>query len=256
MSTPAIELSRVSLTYRLLKERPDSRITKRFPWASHWKATHEVNAVRDVSLRIERGSTVGVIGSNGAGKSTLLRLMAGILKPNHGAVQTQGKISTLLSLGVGFRPQLTGRENAILAGLAAGNSRQVVLSQIDSVLEFADLGEFADLPLRTYSSGMSTRLGFAVASSMIPEILLIDEALSAGDADFRQKAQSRITELIAEANTLVLVSHSMNVIQELCQRTVWISQGRVHLDGPSEEVCGSYLESHRVGQGHIVTDDL
>lgn len=255
MSSPAIELSHVSLTFRLLKDRPASGIAKHFPWANQWKTSYHVEAVRDVSLRIDRGSTVGIIGSNGAGKSTLLRLMAGILKPSYGTVAVQGRVSALLSLGVGFRPQLTGRENAILAGLAAGNSKKEVLSRVDSILEFADIGEFADLPVRTYSSGMNTRLGFAVASSMTPETLLIDEALSAGDAEFRKRAQSRIKKLIAETSTLVLVSHSMSTIEDLCERTVWMSGGRVQSDGPSKDVCQHYLNSQGIADATSLADD-
>lgn len=256
MTTPVIELTQTSLTYRVVKERPHSGLARHFPWASHWKTTHGVKAVREIDLKINHGETVGVIGSNGAGKSTLLRLMAGILKPSSGTVQTHGTVSTLLSLGVGFRPQLTGRENAVLAGLAAGITKKDVLSRIDSILDFADIGEFADLPVRTYSSGMNTRLGFAVASSMTPDILLIDEALSAGDAEFKSRAQERIRELITEASTLVLVSHSMKAITDLCDRVIWVDRGQIKLDGSAKQVTDAYTNGHKRDSDAMAFEDF
>ncbi len=181
--------------------------------------TRTVEAVKNLSLDIPHGSVVGIVGANGAGKSTLMRSIAGILPPTSGQITVNGRISTLLALGVGFNKALSGRDNIILGGLAAGMSKAEIESQTDSIAEFADLPEgFIDMPVRTYSNGMYSRVAFAVAVNMTPDILLLDEALSAGDAAFKEKSFNRMRELCAEARTILIISHALSSLNELCDR--------------------------------------
>lgn len=207
-----------------------------------------VEAVRGVSFDVARGEVLGVVGHNGAGKSTMLRGIAGILAPDEGRVEVAGQVSTLLSLGVGFNNKLTGRENIIVGGLAAGLSRQEIDEIEESIIEFSGVREFIDMPLRTYSSGMRGRLAFAVSTSLDPDILLIDEALSAGDADFRDKAADRMRELLGEGRTIVLVSHSMSSVEDLADRVLWMSKGEVVEIGPPDDVLAHYKKQRRRGK--------
>ena len=177
------------------------------------RTVREIEAVKHVSLEVPRGSVVGIMGANGAGKSTLVRAMAGILPPTEGRIEVQGRVSTLLALGVGFNRDLTGRQNVMLGGLAAGLERDQLDEKYEEIVEFAELEEFMDMPMRTYSSGMYGRLGFSVAVNMEPDILLIDEALSVGDARFRRKSFNKMRELCADDRTIVLVSHALGSIR-------------------------------------------
>jgi teichoic acid transport system ATP-binding protein len=177
-----------------------------------------VDAVRGVSFDVQRGSVLGIVGHNGAGKSTLLRAIAGILPPEHGRIEVAGQVSTLLALGLGFNQALSGRENIAIGGLAAGLSRTEIREREDEIIEFAGIGDFIDMPMRTYSSGMKGRLAFAVSTSLSPDILLIDEALSAGDAAFKKKAADRMKQLCGEDRTIVLVSHGLGSIRELADQ--------------------------------------
>ena len=186
---------------------------------------------------------LGVVGVNGAGKSTLLRAMAGILPPTRGTVEVMGRVSTLLALGVGFKNDLTGRENVVLGGLAAGLTRDQVAAKYEDIAEFAELGDFMDMPMRMYSSGMYGRLAFSVAISLDPDILLIDEALSTGDARFKEKSFEKMRELCAEARTIVLVSHGLRSIRELCDEAIWMHEGRIAMRDHSGEVIDAYRSS-------------
>ncbi|HEY8145656.1 MAG TPA: ABC transporter ATP-binding protein [Kofleriaceae bacterium] len=202
-------------------------------------------ALNDVSLSVSRGEVVGLIGKNGAGKSTLLRVIAGIYRPDRGRSRIRGRVSLLSGLGAGFNVNLSGRENAYLYGSILGHSRTVMDRLMDSIIDFADLGEFIDQPLRTYSSGMRARLGFATASSVMPETLLIDEVMAVGDADFKEKSTNRINEMLREARTVVLASHSTTTMQELCTRAVLVEKGRIVMEGEVGTVLDAYAGARK-----------
>jgi ABC-type polysaccharide/polyol phosphate transport system ATPase subunit len=198
-------------------------------------------ALRHVSVDLTQGESLGVIGPNGAGKSTLLQVLAGILHPSEGVVDVRGQISGLLTLGAGFDQELTGRENILLAGAFLGLDDAVVAEILPAIIEFADLGDFIDAPIKVYSSGMRARLGFSIATSVDPDILLLDEVLATGDAIFREKSKARVIELVRAAKAVVLVTHDMNWVTEYCNRALLIEKGRVVLEGEPEEV----VELHR-----------
>ena len=197
-------------------------------------------ALRDVSFDLYHGESLGIIGRNGAGKSTLLRLLAGITQPDKGVVERNAVSASLLTLQVGFLPHLSGRENAVLGGMFLGLRRQDIGKKMPGILEFAELDEFIDQPLRTYSSGMKARLGFSVAFAANPDILLVDEVLGVGDADFRRRSTAVMREKIRSEKTVVVVSHNPRLIRELCDRVVWIERGVSKAEGPSEEILEQY----------------
>lgn len=202
-------------------------------------------ALKDVSFDVYRGETLGVIGRNGVGKSTLLRLLAGLISPDKGRVTNHGVSATLLSLQVGFVQHLTGRENAILSGMMLGLSRDEVLSQMDYIYSYADIGEFFDQPVHGYSSGMRARLGFSVAIYADPDMVLLDEVLGVGDAPFREKSLKTIKELIRSDKSVVLVSHQPATHRDLCDRLIWIEGGVVQGSGEVGMVLEEYLQYHR-----------
>jgi ABC-type polysaccharide/polyol phosphate transport system ATPase subunit len=197
-------------------------------------------AVREVSFSIAQGETIGIVGSNGSGKSTLLKLVAGIYEPTVGKISVTQRLVGLLELGAGFNGELTGRENIYLNGSLLGRTRQQMRAQLDSIVSFAELSEFIDTPLKYYSSGMKIRLGFAVAIHVEAEIMLLDEVFAVGDAHFQEKCIQRIRELQAEGRTMLLVSHSLPLIAQLCQRTLWMQRGKLMADGPTAEVIAAY----------------
>lgn len=235
----AITLDKVSKRYYLHKQRDllAQRALRRMPSASQ-----ELWALRDVSFRIEPSERVALIGRNGAGKSTVLSIVAGVTAPTTGTVDRSGRISALLELGSGFHPDLTGRENIFLNGALLGLRRHEVQAKFTSIVEFSELGRFIDEPLRTYSSGMGARLGFAVAVHVEPEILILDEVLGVGDAAFQVKCRDHIDEMVANGVTLLVVAHN-SAIGTVCERSIWLDDGKVRLDGPSEEVLPAYHEA-------------
>jgi ABC-type polysaccharide/polyol phosphate transport system ATPase subunit len=198
-------------------------------------------ALRDVTFRVNQGESLGVIGPNGAGKSTLLQVLAGIITPSAGVVEVDGHVSSLLSLGAGFDSDLSGVENIRLAGAFMGLDHADVETRLPGMVEYADLGQFIDAPIRTYSAGMKARLGFAIATSVDPDILLLDEVLATGDAAFREKSKARVLELVKEAKAIVLVTHDMTWVSEYCNKAMLIEQGRVIAEGEPDEV----VEIHR-----------
>lgn len=200
------------------------------------------HALRDVSFELYHGESLGIVGRNGAGKSTLLRVLAGIIEPDTGALVNNGYKAALLSLQVGFDPFLNGRYNAILSGLLLGFRKKDIVDRMDDIIDFAELHDFIDQPVRTYSSGMRARLGFAVAFQLDPDVLLIDEVLGVGDAKFKEKSSAVMKEKIRSDKTVVLVSHSASTIKELCQRVVWIEHGEMRAAGPPEEVLKAYQD--------------
>ena len=220
------------------------------------RVVKHVEAVKHVSFDVPHGTVLGIIGHNGAGKSTLLRSISGILPPSEGRIVVNGKVSTLLSLGVGFNGYLTGRENVILGGLARGFSREEVQEKYEEIAAFAELGEFMDLPMRTYSSGMYSRLAFSVAVNMNPDILLIDEALSAGDSKFKRKASRKMNELMQSARTMLLVSHGLGVIKELCNDCLWLDKGRLMMRGTPQECVAAYNKHMETGESAVTLEDV
>jgi ABC-type polysaccharide/polyol phosphate transport system ATPase subunit len=210
------------------------------------KRTMVIEALRGVSFEVPAGSVYGVIGRNGAGKSTMLRTVAGILPPTSGRVTVWGRVTPLLSLGVGFNRELTGRDNILLGGLTAGLRLEEVYANFDAVEEFAGLGAAIDFPMRTYSSGMFGRLAFSVAAHLKPEILLIDEALAAGDAAFKLKSMDKIQELCERDCTVLIVSHGLEVVKTLAEGCVWLDRGTVRYEGSADEVVSAYMAEENI----------
>lgn len=200
----------------------------------------EVHALRGVSFHLHEGDRLGIIGHNGAGKSTLLKTMAGVYPPTEGTRRVIGRISSLFDINVGFEIESSGWDNIRFRSYLLGETPKTVTSKMQEIAEFSELGRFLDMPMKYYSAGMMIRLAFSVASSMNPEVLLIDEALSAGDMNFQIKAKERVRELIRTARLMVLISHDMNAIRELCTHAAWMEQGQVKMVGPCDEVITSY----------------
>ena len=203
---------------------------------------HHFWALRHVSLRVVHGESLAVVGPNGAGKSTLLQVLAGIIRPSEGVVDVRGRISGLLTLGAGFDKDLSGRENILLGGAFLGLDDSVTRGLMPSIVEYADLGEFIDAPIRTYSSGMRARLGFAIATSVNPDILLLDEVLATGDATFREKSKARVIEITKAAKAVVLVTHDMNWVTEYCNRAILIERGELIMEGAPADVVEVHQE--------------
>ncbi len=199
-------------------------------------------ALRNVSFQVRQGESLGVIGPNGAGKSTLLQVLAGIILPSEGEVDVDGHVSSLLTLGVGFDQELSGIDNIRLAGAFMGLDHRLVEERLPWIVEYAELGQFIDVPIKTYSSGMRARLGFAIATSVEPDILLLDEVLATGDAAFREKSKLRVAELVTAAKAIVLVTHDMNWVTEYCNRAMLIEQGGIVLEGEPQEVVDLHQE--------------
>jgi ABC-type polysaccharide/polyol phosphate transport system ATPase subunit len=256
VSDPSIKVEDVSITYRTSYEKRPTLRTTLVRLGRREKLVHEIEAVRNVSFEVPHGTVLGIIGANGAGKSTLVRTIAGILPPTAGRVEVTGRVSTLLALGVGFNRDLSGRENVILGGLAAGLDREHLEEKYDEIVEFAELEEFMDLPMRTYSSGMYGRLAFSVAVHMDPDILLIDEALSVGDARFRRKSFDRMRELCAQARTILIVSHALGSIRDLCDQAVWMHKGEMKVWDEPDAVIDAYTEFFGVKEGTLDKEDL
>lgn len=255
-STPAIVVEDLSVKYRTTLEK---RQTLKSTLLRLGRPQHEVKyieALKTIDLTVHRGEFLGIIGHNGAGKSTLLRTIAGILPPSTGRISVYGDVTTLLSVGIGFNPQLTGRDNIRLSALANGYSTREIAKKEDEIAEFSELGEFINFPMKTYSSGMYSRLGFAVVSHMDPDILLIDEALSAGDAAFREKAAARIQVMMEKASAILLVSHGLKTITEMATKCLWLDHGEMMGLGNCDEVVEAYKESVRAGSSTIVSEEI
>lgn len=252
----AVKVEHLSVTYRTSYEKVPTFKSALKRLGKGERVVKEVEALQDVSFAINHGTVLGVIGHNGAGKSTLMRAIAGILPPSAGRIEVHGRISTLLALGVGFNPALSGTENVMLGGLAAGLNREEVNERYDEIADFAGLGDFIDMPMRTYSSGMFSRLAFSVAVHMEPDVLIIDEALSAGDAAFKKKAAKKMDELMGQARTLLLVSHALSTIKDMCNDAIWLDHGRVMRRGDPTEMVNAYLKHLEVGDESVAMEDL
>ena len=200
-----------------------------------------MQALRDVSFSVARGEAFGVIGRNGAGKSTLLQILAGTLRPTAGECEVRGRVTALLELGSGFNPEFTGRENIYLAGAILGLAKEEMAAKFDAIVQFADIGAFIEQPVKTYSTGMMMRVAFAVAISVEPDVLIIDEALSVGDILFQQKCSRRLHELIAKGVTLLVVTHDLSFVLSMCQRAIWLDQGRARFLGEAGACVREYV---------------
>jgi len=204
-----------------------------------------VRALENLTFTLQDGDRVGIVGHNGAGKSTLLRLLSGVYFPSGGSVKINGEIGSLIDISLGIDHEATGRENIYIRGGLLGLSKAVINSNIDEIIEFSELGGFADMPVRTYSSGMHLRLAFAVSTIVHPEILLMDEWLSVGDEGFKQKAKIRMHELVHKTSILVIASHSKEQLLQVCNRIIWLEHGRIHMDGDAAKVAAIYFKKNR-----------
>jgi ABC-2 type transport system ATP-binding protein len=209
-------------------------------WLQRRMRFHDLWALRDVSLHVGQGEVVGIIGRNGAGKSTLLRVIAGVIKPTGGTVKTKGRLVPLIDLSAGFDMELTGRENIFLNGALFGLSRGEMNGRVRSIIDFAEIPGFIDVPMRTYSSGMIVRLGFAIAADMEPELLLVDEVLAVGDERFQEKCATRFQTFRDNGVTIILVSHNTSLVRSLCSRAIWLEQGSIAEDGDPGQVVEQY----------------
>jgi lipopolysaccharide transport system ATP-binding protein len=236
----AIELTRVTKKYRLYTSKRQRLIAALF--TSKKSNLKDFFAVRDIDLKINKGEIIGVVGKNGSGKSTLMKLVAGVVTPTSGTVYTSGNIMPLLELGSGFHPEFTGLENIYFYSALHGYWRKDTDKIVKEILEFADIGEFINQPYKNYSSGMKARLSFAVAVNIDPDILILDEVLSVGDAAFKEKSAARMKEFFAKGKTILFVSHALPSIVELCTRAILVDKGEIIMDGPPEQVTKSYAK--------------
>ena len=251
-----IRVEDVSVTYRTSLEKAPTLKSTLLRLGRRERVIREIDALKNVSFSVPHGKVMGVVGANGAGKSTLMRTVAGILPPTSGRVEVNGRVSTLLSLGVGFNRKLTGRQNVVLGGLAAGLTRAELAEKYDEIVDFAELEDFMDMPMRTYSAGMYGRLAFAVAVTQHPDILIIDEALSVGDARFRRKSFRRMRQLCSEDRTILLVSHALGSIEKLCDECIWIDKGHLRMWDEPAAVVEAYTEFLEVGEDAFTMEDV
>jgi len=239
-SSIAIRAENLTQRFRVVQERPDTLRELFSKFLRHSSTYHDFEAVKNVWLEVPAGQVVGLIGRNGSGKSTLLKMIAGVYKPSAGKVQVEGKVAPLIELGTGFHHELTGRENILLNGLLMGYSKREMLAREQSIIDFADIGDFIDAPVKQYSSGMYVRLAFAVATEVDPEILLVDEILAVGDMAFQKKSLDRIQKFRQSGKTIILVSHAMPMIEAYCDRAILLENGSIIADGPTHEVVEEY----------------
>jgi lipopolysaccharide transport system ATP-binding protein len=253
VTEPAIVVDHVSKKFRWHRDKRDSmkeRLMRGKP-----EMLDEFWALKDVSLEIPAGSTFGLIGHNGSGKSTLLKLLAGILRPTSGAVHTTGRISALLEVGAGFHPELTGRENIYLNGAILGLSRKRIDASIDSIIDFSGIGDFVDAPVKVYSSGMYVRLGFSIAVTVDPEILIVDEIVAVGDEEFQRKCFDHLHELHKRGTTIVIVSHALGIVENLCHSAAWLDHGELKSTGEARSVVREYLGAVNEDEAHAAGAD-
>lgn len=240
---PIIEVQNVSVRFNLEEERIDTikeYFLKLLKGKLHF---NEFWALKDVSFTVQPGEAVALIGRNGSGKSTLLKLIAGVLSPAKGKVITRGEIAPLIELGAGFDLDLTGRENIFLNGAVMGFDNAFMQAHFDEILEFSELKDFIDVPVKNYSSGMTARLGFSIATITHPDILIVDEVLAVGDESFQRKCEKKIRELLEGNTTLLFVSHSIEMVKSICSRAIWLDGSHLRMDAPVKEACDAYHQS-------------
>lgn len=235
-----IKVSNVSMKYIITHDRIQSLKEFTVAFLKRKLVYEEFWALKDVSFEVEKGEVMGIIGRNGAGKSTLLKIISGILKPTEGSVQLKGNIVPMLELGSGFDYDLTGRENIFLNGSILGYSERFLKGKFDEIVEFAELDKFIDVPIRNYSSGMLMRLAFSIATVVEPDILIVDEILAVGDEAFQSKSKARMLELMGGGTTVLFVSHNLDQIREICNRVIWLDEGKIKMTGETQQVCDAY----------------
>lgn len=240
MPQPIIEAKNISLKYRLIKR--SNLKSGLLHFFRNQMVTREFQALNEVSFTVQHGENIGVIGSNGSGKSTLLRILATTMAPDSGSIHIGTNSISLLALGIGFDNELSGRENIFLNGLLLGFKKKELKDKIDAIIDFAEIGEFIDNPVRSYSSGMRSKLAFSISSNIEPELLLIDELFSVGDEKFKKKSNARIVEMIKSHRTVVMVSHNLNQIMEYCDKVLWLEKGTLKAFGDPKEIIPSYQE--------------
>lgn len=243
MTEPAVKVENVSVMFNLNKEKIDNAKEYFIKLVTHKLHYDEYWALQDISFEVMPGDRLGIMGFNGAGKSTLLKTVAGVLKPTKGTVKVNGVIAPLIELGAGFDMNYSGRENIFLYGATMGYSRKFIESKYDEIVEFSELGEFIDVPVKNYSSGMRARLGFAIATAVEPEVLILDEVLSVGDARFRKKSENRVKSMFDKGVTVLFVSHNTSQVRNLCNKAILIQKGKIIASGSADEVCDIY-ETH------------
>ena len=237
-----IDVKNVSMLFRLPAEKIDNLkeyfikfVKRKIKYKDFW-------VLKDINLQVRRGESLALIGRNGAGKSTLLRLIAGIMEPAKGEISTKGVMAPLLKLGAGFDSNATGKENIYLNGAILGFSKKEMAKKYDSIVEFSELGEFMNVPIKNYSSGMMARLGFSIAVDVKPDIIIVDEILAVGDAPFQKKCKTRIKQLQDSGTTFIVVSHSMETLKSLCQKAIWLKDGKIELSGSVGDVSSAYTK--------------
>ncbi len=242
MRKSVVKLDNVSMTFRLTTVKIDSIKEFVLKKLKHEVKYKEFKALSEIDLEIFEGDRVGIIGHNGAGKSTLLKLISGVMKPTQGSIYIDGNIAPLLELGAGFDPEMTGKDNIYLNGSILGKSKEFLESNCDSIVEYAELGDFINIPIKNYSSGMKARLGFSIATTLDPDILIVDEVLGVGDERFKKKSTQTMEEMIKSGKTIILVSHNLRQMQMLCDRIIWLDKGRIRAEGDPFSVCAKYRE--------------
>lgn len=248
MAKPAIVVENMSMMFNLNKEKVDNLkeyfiklVTRKLNFTEFW-------ALNDISFTVEKGDRVGVLGFNGAGKSTLLKVIAGVLKPTKGSVKVSGVIAPMLELGAGFDMNYSGKENIFLYGATMGYSRKFIEEKYDEIVEFSELGDFINVPVKNYSSGMRARLGFAIATAVEPEVLILDEVLSVGDAKFRQKSEAKIRSMFDKGITVLFVSHSTQQVLNICNKAIILEKGKLIAQGDAKEICDKYNQMVKGGK--------
>lgn len=247
MMQPMVEIDSVSMRFNMSKEKVDNIKEWVIRTVKGAMRFEEFYALKDVSLRVEAGDVFGIVGLNGSGKSTLLKIIAGVMKPSRGSCRVNGTVAPLIELGAGFDMDLTGRENIYLNGTVLGMNPRYIDEQFDNIVEFSELQDFLDVPVKNYSSGMVARLAFSVATIMKPDVLICDEILSVGDFLFQQKCEARMRELMIGGTTVLLVSHDISQIERMCNKAVWLNHGEVLAQGDCAGVCNEYKDNAQAG---------
>lgn len=241
-----IDVNNLTIRFNLANQKVDNLKEYIIRFVKKELMFQEFWAIKDVSFQVKKGEAWGIIGTNGSGKSTLLKAISGILKPYRGSIKVDGSIAPLIELGAGFDSNLTARENIYLNGCVLGHTDKYMKEHFDEIVDFSELHEFLDSPIKNYSSGMKARLGFSVATMVCPEILIVDEILSVGDYAFRKKCEKRMNEMLSGGTTLLYVSHSLEEVKKLCKYVIWLDKGTIRMIGDVNEVCNAYLTEQRI----------
>lgn len=238
-----ISVRNVSMKFNMNKEKIDSLKEYFIKMMKKELMYKDFTALSDISFDVKKGEAVGLVGLNGSGKSTLLKIIAGVMKPTCGRVSVKGTVAPLIEVGAGFNSDLSGKENIFLNGYMLGFSKNYIVDHIKEIVEFSELEDFIDIPMKNYSSGMKARLGFAIATTVKPQILIVDEVLAVGDFKFQQKCHERIGSLMSGDTTVLFVSHSTEQVKNLCSRCIWLEKGKMVMDGDAEDVCAVYMQN-------------